>query len=64
MKKCIKWRTWFIIIVMVVVAIVMFFIMAVLANENEPEPRTFGGTFVMRYLNECLYQAPEKSQFM
>ena len=62
MKKCIKRRTWFIIIVLVVVA--MFLIAAVLTNENEPEPREFSGTFVMRYSYECLYQAQEKNQFM
>jgi len=49
MIKCIKLRTWFIIIVLIVVA--MFLILTVLANENEPEQREFSGTFVKECLN-------------
>ena len=66
MIRCIKQRTWFIIIVL---AMAILLIVATLRNNNEPEePRTFGGTFVNSIENGCvyeyLYQTQEENQFM
>ena len=61
MIRCIKRRTWLIIMVLV---IAIFLIAAVLTNESEPEQREFGGTFIKGYFYEHLYQAQEKNQFI